>query len=225
MLPIRSLLPTDVAHAASEKRTNPGVIVLTHQGQLLYLNHEGVELCAEINQARLGQVARGVLPIEVVNLCHTISEEIAVVQDVKAWEGTDIRLLIAGLAPPMLLRGFGIPGPDDIHQARIIIMLDQIAPREPVSISRSFGRFHLTLRGRAVVKWLIHGYTSKEIAQQLRITEQTVKEHIQRLMRKTGTTTRTGMLAQLLLERNSEDTQGSSPQESRNSPLSTPTAF
>ena len=103
-------------------------------------------------------------------------------------------------------------------------MLDRIAPREPVSISRSFGRFGLTLRGRAVVKWLIHGYTSKEIAQQLRITEQTVKEHIQRLMRKTGTTTRTGMLAQLLLDRNSEDTQGSSPQERRSSQLSTPAA-
>jgi len=104
-----------------------------------------------------------------------------------------------------------------------MIMLDRIAPREPVSISRSFGRFHLSTRGRAVVKWLIRGYTSKEIAQQLRITEQTVKEHIQRLMRQTKTTTRTGMLAQLLLGRNSEDTQGSSPQERRNSQLSTPT--
>ena len=225
MISTQPLLLPDVAQAASEKRTNPGVIVLTHQGQLLYLNHEASELCAEINQARLGQVARGVLPIEVVNLCHAIAEQIAVVQDVKAWEGTHIRLLIADLAPPMLLRGFGIPGPDDIHQARIIIMLDRIAPREPVSISRSFGRFGLTLRGRAVVKWLIHGYTSKEIAQQLRITEQTVKEHIQRLMRKTGTTTRTGMLAQLLLDRKSEDKQGSSPQERRNSQVSTPTTF
>src|SRR2546428_3992700 len=104
MLPIRSLLPTDVAQAASEIRTNPGVIVLTHQGQLLYLNHEATELCAEINQARLGQVARGVLPIEVVNMCHAIAEKITVVQDVKAWEGTHIRLMIADLAPPMLLR-------------------------------------------------------------------------------------------------------------------------
>ena len=104
-------------------------------------------------------------------------------------------------------------------------MLDRIAPREPVSVSRCFGRFHLSTRSRSVVKWLVHGYTSKEIAQQLRITEQTVKEHIQRLMRQTKTTTRTGMLAQLLLDRNSEDTQGSSPQERRNSQVSTPTAI
>ena len=225
MVPIQPSQLADFTRATSEQRANPGVIVLTHQGHLLYINREGVELCAEINQARLGHVARGVLPIEVVNLCHAITEQVTAVQDVKAWEGTHIRLLIADLAPPMLLRGFGIPGPDDIHQARTIIMLDRIAPREPVSISRSFGRFGLTLRGRAVVKWLIHGYTSKEIAQQLRITEQTVKEHIQRLMRQTKTTTRTGMLAQLLLDRKSEDKQGSSPQERRNSQVSTPTTF
>ena len=225
MVPIQPSQLADFIRATSEQRANPGVIVLTHQGHLLYMNREAAELCAEINQARLGHVARGVLPIEVVNLCHAITEQVTSVQDVKAWEGTDVRLVIADPAPPILLRGFGIPGPDDIHQARIIIMLDRIAPREPVSISRSFGRFHLSTRGRAVVKWLIHGYTSKEIAQQLRITEQTVKEHIQRLMRQTKTTTRTGMLAQLLLARNSEDTQGSSPQERRKSPLSTPAAF
>jgi len=44
-------------------------------------------------------------------------------------------------------------------------------------------------------------------------------------MRKTKTTTRTGLLARLLLDRNSEDKQGSSPQESRNSQVSTPTAI
>ena len=78
----------DFIQAASEQRTNPGVIVLTHQGHLLYMNREATEFCAEINQARLGQMARGVLPIEVVNLCHAIAEQVTAVQDVKAWEGT-----------------------------------------------------------------------------------------------------------------------------------------
>src|SRR3989475_11235717 len=152
----------DFIHAASEKRTNRGVSVLPPQGQLLYLNHEATELCAEINQARLGQVARGVLPIEVVNMCHAIAEQITVVQDVKAWEGTHIRLMIADLAPPMLLRGFGIPGPNDLHQARVLILMDRVVSREPVSISQAFGRFQLSIRGRAVVKWLVQGLTNKE---------------------------------------------------------------
>lgn len=203
MISTQPLLLTDFVQAASEKRTNPGVIVLTHQGQLLYLNHEATELCAEINQARLGQVARGVLPIEVVNLCHAIAEQITVDADVKAWEGTHIRLMIADLAPPMLLRGFGIPGLGDKQTTRIIIMMDRITSRKPVTIAEADGGVLLTGRKRAVVECLTHGLTNKEIARRLRITEQTVKEHIQSLMRKTGTATRTGLLARLLLKSDS----------------------
>jgi len=92
-------------------------------------------------------------------------------------------------------------------------------------MSLACARFGLTDCGRAVVRCLIQALTSKEIAEQLGITAQTVKEHIHRLMRKTKTTMRTGMLARLLLDRNSEDTQGSSPKERRNSQLSTPAAF
>ena len=190
MISTQPLLLPDVAQAASEKRTNPGVIVLTHQGHLLYMNREATEFCAEINQARLGQMARGVLPIEVVNLCHAIAEQVTAVQDVKAWEGTHVRLVIADMAPPMLLRGFGIPGPDDLHQARVIILLDRIVSREPVSISQVFGRFHLTTRGRAVVKWLVEGLTNKEIAQRFSISENTVKRHLTHIFDKVGASTR-----------------------------------
>jgi DNA-binding NarL/FixJ family response regulator len=87
-----------------------------------------------------------------------------------------------------------------MHQARIIIMLDRVAPREPVAMSQAHARFGLTPRGLAVIRCLVQGHTNKEIAQQLRITEQTVKEHVYRLMRKTKTTTRTGLLARLLLK-------------------------
>src|SRR5207247_11349208 len=100
MVPIQPSQLADFIRATSEQRANPGVIVLTHQGHLLYMNREAAELCAEINQARLGQVARGVLPIEVVNLGHAIAAQIAVVQDVKAWEGTHTHLLIPAPPPP-----------------------------------------------------------------------------------------------------------------------------
>ena len=77
-------------------------------------------------------------------------------------------------------------------------MLDRIVSRVPVPISQAFDLFQLTARSQAVVKWLSEGLTNKEIAQRLGITEQTVKEHIQRLMRKTKTRTRTGLLGRLL---------------------------
>ena len=194
----------DFIRAASEQRTNPGVIVLTHQGQLLYMNHEAAALCDEINHFRLGHVARGVLPTEVVNLCHDLAERILAVTDVKDCEGLHLRRVIDDLTHPMLIRGFGIPGLGDVDHVRILVMLDRIASRMPASIAQVNRRLHLTDRGQAVVQCLAQGHTNKEIAERLGITEQTVKEHIQRLMRKTKTATRTGMLARIFLESHSE---------------------
>ena len=193
-----SELSEDFTQAASDKRTNPGVIVLTHQGQLLYMNREASELCAEMNQACLGHAARGVLPTEVISLCRDIADHLRVATAAKDWERLHLRRVCNVLSPPMLLRGFGIPGPGGADQARIMIMLDRIARREPVAMSQACTRFGLTPRGRTVARHLFQGLTNKEIALKLGITEQTVKEHVQRLLRKTKTSTRTGMLARLL---------------------------
>jgi len=48
-----------------------------------------------------------------------------------------------------------------------------------------------------VIEHLAKGWTNKEIANALGITEQTVKEHIKHIMQKTKSTTRTGILAQV----------------------------
>jgi DNA-binding NarL/FixJ family response regulator len=50
----------------------------------------------------------------------------------------------------------------------------------------------------AVVQELLKGWTNKEIAAALTVTEQTIKEHIKHIMAKTKTSTRTGILVQVL---------------------------
>ena len=49
-----------------------------------------------------------------------------------------------------------------------------------------------------MVKNLLKGWTNKEIAHDLAVSEQTVKEHIKHIMAKTKTTTRTGILVQVM---------------------------
>jgi DNA-binding NarL/FixJ family response regulator len=48
-----------------------------------------------------------------------------------------------------------------------------------------------------VIGYLARGQTNKEIANALGITEQTVKEHIKHIMKKTRSTTRTGILVRI----------------------------
>jgi hypothetical protein len=49
-----------------------------------------------------------------------------------------------------------------------------------------------------VIIYLMLGFTNKEIANRMNLSEYTVKEHLKRIMHKTKTTTRTGLLARMI---------------------------
>jgi DNA-binding MarR family transcriptional regulator len=49
-----------------------------------------------------------------------------------------------------------------------------------------------------VIIYLMLGFTNKEIANRINLSEYTVKEHLKRIMQKTQTTTRTGLLARMI---------------------------
>jgi DNA-binding NarL/FixJ family response regulator len=59
-------------------------------------------------------------------------------------------------------------------------------------------RYHLTEREQMVIIYLMLGFTNKEIANRMNLSEYTVKEHLKRIMHKTKTTTRTGLLARMI---------------------------
>ena len=50
----------------------------------------------------------------------------------------------------------------------------------------------LTRREQQLVQMISHGLTNKEIAAQLNLSEQTIKNHIHRMLRKLGATDRLG---------------------------------
>jgi DNA-binding NarL/FixJ family response regulator len=65
--------------------------------------------------------------------------------------------------------------------------------KQPVSfvIRHNLG---LTRREQQLVQMISQGFTNKEIASQLSLSEQTVKNHIHRMLRKLGTTDRLGVV-------------------------------
>jgi DNA-binding NarL/FixJ family response regulator len=58
--------------------------------------------------------------------------------------------------------------------------------------------FHLTARETTVVQHLLKGWTNKEIANEMRLAEQTIKEHFKHISEKTSTTTRTGIVMTII---------------------------
>jgi DNA-binding CsgD family transcriptional regulator len=180
-----------------EKRAGPGILILTSSSQLLYKDRRAWELCAEMNKGT-GKTASGVLPPPIAELCTEINKLLQIWTDAKDWEQIRIKRVIGSPERPILLSGLGLPDRHGLQQSRILITMEEIGRRQGAVIEQVKDLFRLTDREVTVVQNLLKGWTNKEIANELGVTEQTVKEHIKHIMAKTKTTTRTGILVQVL---------------------------
>jgi DNA-binding CsgD family transcriptional regulator len=182
----------------AEKRAGPGILLLTSSMQLLYRDRRTWELCGQINKSQNGKSANGVLPPAVAELCAEIMKTLQVRTEAKDWEHFRVKRIIGDPKRPVLLRGVGLPDRGGIQQSRILITMEEVGRRQEAVTEQAKELFHLTDREVSVVQNLLKGWTNKEIANELGVTEQTVKEHIKHIMEKTKTTTRTGILVQVL---------------------------
>jgi DNA-binding NarL/FixJ family response regulator len=62
-----------------------------------------------------------------------------------------------------------------------------------------------------VIIYLKLGFTNKEIAGRMNLSEYTVKEHLKRIMHKTKTTTRTGLIGRMIFPTSQEQSRASFP--------------
>ena len=95
----------------------------------------------------------------------------------------------------LLIRGLCVPHETAVTKSRLLIVLETL--RQPVATSETKiqDRYHLTEREQMVIIYLMLGFTNKEIANRLNLSEHTVKEHLKRMMQKTQTSSRTGLLS------------------------------
>ena len=177
-----------------------GIIVFAPSFQLRYRNQQARVLCEQINQCGNVKTASGVLPLIVTSLAEEIRNVLQIKTESKDWEQIQIRRVAGSPQTPVLLCGFGLMDAD-LSKSRIVIVLQEanLGFSHKRILLRSKEKYHLTLREADILQHLLKGWTNKEIAMALRITEQTVKEHIKHLMAKTGITTRTGLVMKAVL--------------------------
>src|SRR6266496_987469 len=81
----------------------------------------------------------------------------------------------------------GVPHRARLQSAHILITLADIGRRPDGVIEQARKLFLFTDREAAVVQHVLKGWTNKQIALAMTITDQTVKEHIKHIMQKAGT--------------------------------------
>ena len=79
----------------------------------------------------------------------------------------------------------------------LILMLERKS-NEAVTIAEISERFGLTAREQETVQFLLEGFTSKEIAQRMKISPNTVKAFIRLVMVKMNVSTRSGIIGKIV---------------------------
>ena len=187
----------DQAESIAYKRLGPGIMMLSSTMQLLYSDRRTWELLGCMNKAPGVQLTHGMLPPPVTELCSEILDLLKARTEANDWEQFRVKRVLGGPERSLLVCGFGLPE-QERSKSRILVTIEELGRRQEAVIDQAKDLFRLTAREVAVVEHLLKGWTNKEIANALKVTEQTVKEHIKHIMAKTKTSTRTAILVQVL---------------------------
>ena len=184
--------------ALVEKRKDSGFLMLSSAMHVLHWDRRGWELCRNIATPATGDSVTGALPMPITDFAQEIVKMMEILRDSKDWEQFQVRRVIKNGQDSIFLSGIGLPAPGGLDASRVLIILEQITQRQGFSLEMAKEQFHFTGREIEVIEHLMKGWTNKEIANAITISELTVKEHIKHIMDKTRTSTRTGILMKIL---------------------------
>jgi DNA-binding NarL/FixJ family response regulator len=184
--------PEDTRQFA-DQRVGEGILLVDAVMHTLFAESRAMELCQEIKQMP-GEEAPGLLPMSLLKLCKEIKEIQKLRNHQKDWEDFKVKRVMKASTGHVFVSGIGLPEGMNSTHATIVLTLDSIGPRARFSLEQASARFLFTQREITVITYLLKAWTNKEIGNVLRISEQTVKEHVKHIMAKTKATTRTGVL-------------------------------
>lgn len=175
-----------------------GVVLLNVTGHLLFMNHQAQLLLRELQPLAVREQGNCLLPVAVHTVLRELQTQLVSCDHPKDCESFTVERLCLSTEHRLLLRGVCIPEEPLHKNSRFLVIIEQLSATLECPDQDVRQRYHLTEREQMVIIYLMLGFTNKEIANRLNLSEYTVKEHLKRIMQKTRTTTRTGLLARMI---------------------------
>jgi DNA-binding CsgD family transcriptional regulator len=192
------------ANASEMGRDSTGVILFSSMGQLLFINQQAQMYFGQLQPMTIQKSGGCLIPPDVHSVVLELLSRLFECDHPKDCEAIEVeRLCFNGL----LLHGFCIPDHPIASKSRVLVTIHKLQQKIGCPDINIQYRYHLTQREQMVIIYLMLGFTNKEIASRLNLSEYTVKEHLKRIMRKTNTTTRTGLLARMVFPISGDDSR------------------
>ena len=184
---------------SQQRQGTTGVILFTSTGQLLFMNTEAQVFIRKLQPLSTRENGACLIPEQVHAVVRDLICRFLHHEHPKDCESIQVERLCFANDQRFLLRGFCIPDEPLALNSRFLVIMEKLHQQELQCPDTNIQqRYHLTEREQMVIIYLMLGFTNKEIANRMHLSEYTVKEHLKRIMHKTKTTTRTGLLARMI---------------------------
>ena len=160
----------------------PGLLLLGPRRELVACNQEALDILAYPGKPGKRSLAT------LLSSKFSVEELMAAANDHHVIEFTSGNRRYTCSAHSMEVRG---------RNGSSIAFLLNRSPSPEVALCSISARYNLTTREREAMWHLLHGLTSKEIAQQMKISPNTVKAFLRLVMTKMGVSTRSGVIGRV----------------------------
>jgi len=176
-----------------------GIILFNSTGQLLFMNTEAQTFTQQLQPLSSRENGTCLIPEQIHTVVRELLGRLMHCDHPKDCESIQVERLCFANDQRLLLRGFCIPDEPLARNSRFLVIMEKLNQQKLECPDANMQqRYHLTEREQMVIIYLMLGFTNKEIANRIHLSEYTVKEHLKRIMHKTQTTTRTGLLARMI---------------------------
>jgi len=170
-----------------KKRTQPGILIFNRHHELVFINSEAVTFLKGINRKNETSKNPDEIPDEIFRICRTLKKISA--------SGSERPCCNASIGHDGQL--YSIRALPLFHAGRknksshTMVIIERCTPRRNIDIEKVKAKFNLAKREAEVVEGIVKGFTNREIASALFLSEYTVKDYIKKIMNKLGVKCRT----------------------------------
>jgi DNA-binding CsgD family transcriptional regulator len=189
-------------HLAPLPYQSTGLMLFNTTGQLLFMNREAKTYLPQLSSCT--ENGSDVIPKVVLTVVSELISKLPFCKLPKDFESIQVERLCFESDQRFLLRGLCAADPQFMQRSQILIVIERLNQTLYCASAKTQQLYHLTEREQMVIMYMLLGFTNKEIANRLNLSEYTVKEHVKRMMQKTYTNTRTGLLARICFPHPSE---------------------
>ena len=195
---IATLLNGHKQDSVASQHQATGVVLFSSSGQLLFMNNEAQIYIRQLQPLMTRENGTCLIPEDIHAVVRELVSRLMNCDHPKDCEAIQVERLCFAADQRLLLRGLCIPDMPLARNSRLLIILEKLNQKLECPDANMQQRYRLTEREQMVIIYLMLGFTNKEISNRLNLSEYTVKEHLKRIMQKTKTTTRTGLLARMI---------------------------